>query len=442
MTLYTGQRASIYFGDVDTDELSVVVAGDSSSQTSNWTLSGVSASNTLKYKLWWEIKHVSSDYIVNLYKASTKQAGELVASGSITTATGYIVLRPQNSSGMAGMVSINYAADDTDTSNTLTSVTKYDLGAGPFAMKVNKADGITYVTGVNATQIKSMRLFGLTALNTDHYRLYWTLTNIDTTRTINIYKDSGHSELVATGSHIGDGTVLISAANSSGIRGEAKIEYTEDTTDVSNVAANGVQYVFNSATDRKTMMWWAEANATLIVEIGSGATWTAIDTTKCRIQHLGGIVTVLGSYVATDGYNTAAVAGNTSIQVKNVAYWTVTKMGEANSWSLQVSRDIADKSVLGNNGWKEYFPILRGANVTLEKWFETDNQFYDVMGKKVIMVLWVTFDDDALGNTYTGSGYACYARSKSTAVGASPTAIIREQLQLDVLSKLYYLDIQ
>jgi hypothetical protein len=190
------------------------------------------------------------------------------------------------------------------------------------------------------------------------------------------------------------------------------------------------------------MMWWAEANATLIVEIGSGATWTAIDTTKCRIQHLGGIVTVLGSYVATDGYNTAAVAGNTSIQVKNVAYWTVTKMGEANSWSLQVSRDIADKSVLGNNGWKEYFPILRGANVTLEKWFETDNQFYDVMGKKVIMVLWVTFDDDALGNTYTGSGYACYARSKSTAVGASPTAIIREQLQLDVLSKLYYLDIQ
>jgi hypothetical protein len=187
-------------------------------------------------------------------------------------------------------------------------------------------------------------------------------------------------------------------------------------------------------------MWWAEANAALAVKINTSTTLTGTETS---VQYLGGIVHLKGSYVAGDAYHTLAEGDTDAITVSSVAYWSVSKMGEANNWNLNISRDIADKSVLGNNGWKEYFPMLRGASVTLDKWFETDNQFYDIMGKKVILVLWVTWDDDTAGaGTYVGAGYVCYARAKQTSTGARPTEIVKEQLSLDVLSKLYYLDIQ
>lgn len=91
------------------------------------------------------------------------------------------------------------------------------------------------VAGDSATQLASFVVAGENFSNTDSGKLYWKLTNSSTTRTVKLYKDSAMTAEVASGSRSGDGSVSLTASNSSGITATVTVTYSADDTDAANI---------------------------------------------------------------------------------------------------------------------------------------------------------------------------------------------------------------
>jgi len=64
--------------------------------------------------------------------------------------------------------------------------------------------------------------------------LYVSLTNVDTTRTVNVYRNTAReaADLVATGSRSGDGWIQLVAQNASDLHGSVVVTYTGDDTSI------------------------------------------------------------------------------------------------------------------------------------------------------------------------------------------------------------------
>lgn len=132
------------------------------------------------------------------------------------------------------------------------------LGLG--ALRVKNASGVNMVAGAlvriaglagvveegdSAAQCSNWALYGVTLRNTSAGRLYWTLTNSGSDRTVSLYSRKNHDtvannyfsadNLVAQGTLSGDGTVTLTAQNGSGISGSVDVAYTADDTDQSNI---------------------------------------------------------------------------------------------------------------------------------------------------------------------------------------------------------------
>lgn len=91
------------------------------------------------------------------------------------------------------------------------------------------------VAGDADNQLSSWVFKGITYNNTNNGVLYWSLTNSGATRTVDIYKSSfAVGNKVATGSLVGDGVIILSAVNSSGLTGSVTVAYTLDDADASN----------------------------------------------------------------------------------------------------------------------------------------------------------------------------------------------------------------
>lgn len=108
----------------------------------------------------------------------------------------------------------------------------YDWSGG-----VAIADSVSSIqvaeAGDASNQMSSWVISGATSSNTNGFLLYWKLTDSGGTRTVNIYKDSAGSNLVASGSRVGDGSVTLSASGGSGITGSVTVAYSGDDTTVS-----------------------------------------------------------------------------------------------------------------------------------------------------------------------------------------------------------------
>jgi hypothetical protein len=105
----------------------VVENGDSAGepgQVYNWALQGLTTTNCSNFTLYWRLTFESPNYFVRLYKSTsgfpTPPTTDLVAEGSILTATGDIYLNAYGGSGIIAKVTINYSGGDSDASNTLT----------------------------------------------------------------------------------------------------------------------------------------------------------------------------------------------------------------------------------------------------------------------------------------------------------------------------------
>lgn len=107
------------------------------------------------------------------------------------------------------------------------------------------AGTLVYMTGVRAieeegdsgNQLSSWVLTGWTTANTLNGRLYWSLTNSGSNRTIRLYRHKSMNSAyeVASGTRSGDGSITISQVNSSGISGSVTVAYTADDSDTANI---------------------------------------------------------------------------------------------------------------------------------------------------------------------------------------------------------------
>lgn len=97
------------------------------------------------------------------------------------------------------------------------------------------------IEGDASSQLASWVITGEVLANTNGGLLYWTLTDAAGTRTLNIYKDLAHTDLVATGTSVGDGAVTLAASGGSGLTGSATVTYSGDDTDSANLIRTNTQ---------------------------------------------------------------------------------------------------------------------------------------------------------------------------------------------------------
>lgn len=93
------------------------------------------------------------------------------------------------------------------------------------------------ITGDTLTQLSALSFVHATNSNTNAGTLYWNLTDTAGTRTLNVYKDSGKTQLVATGSRVGDGVMFLHQQNNSGLGGMATVTYTANDTNTNTFTA-------------------------------------------------------------------------------------------------------------------------------------------------------------------------------------------------------------
>jgi len=107
-------------------------------------------------------------------------------------------------------------------------------------------DAAPVLSGDTGNQISGLTLLNASAANTNAGTLYWTLTNSVTTRTVNLYKNSGKTQLVGTGTINGNGTFNILPQNASGLTGTVGfLVYTGDDTDAGNTITVTIASSFN-----------------------------------------------------------------------------------------------------------------------------------------------------------------------------------------------------
>lgn len=92
------------------------------------------------------------------------------------------------------------------------------------------------VAGDTGSQLSVVQLYHTSTSNTNAGTLYWNLTNSGSTRTVNIYMTNGSpkTNLVATGSRVGNGVINLAQQNNSGLGGHVTVAYSGDDTDTGN----------------------------------------------------------------------------------------------------------------------------------------------------------------------------------------------------------------
>lgn len=90
----------------------VIKLNDTRSQLSGLALTGFSRENTDELRLYASVLLDQANYSVTLYKAASRSAASVVASGTIAQASGRVTLAQQNQSGVSGSVQLDYTADD------------------------------------------------------------------------------------------------------------------------------------------------------------------------------------------------------------------------------------------------------------------------------------------------------------------------------------------
>lgn len=152
---------------------------------------------------------------------------------------------------------------------------------GAVAVASSISTAIITEAGDASNQLSAWAFTGASSSNTNAFVLYYKLTDVAGTRTVEIYKDSAGSNLVASGTLVGDGTVTLTAQNSSGLSGSVVVAYTVDDTTVS---ANTLTLTYSitklGTTTFAQNRFYSTRNKTLInVRTGSLYTYTGGEST-------------------------------------------------------------------------------------------------------------------------------------------------------------------
>lgn len=125
------------------------------------------------------------------------------------------------------------AASDTSVHAAITLTTaSQTITTGITSPDVYRCLTVKGNQGTPTTQVTNVVFPSLYLPNTDNGKLYYSLTNSSTTRTLNIYNDAARTQLIASGSRSGDGVLYLAVQTGYNISGWATITYTGDETGV------------------------------------------------------------------------------------------------------------------------------------------------------------------------------------------------------------------
>jgi hypothetical protein len=174
-------------------------------QLTNIQLSGVTNSFSTSGTVYFNITSAMGFYNISIYKESSHT--NLVAFGSINTTSGVVNLKQISNSNIFGTVYLDYIQDDTRSTNLFAPV------------------------GSPASQLSTLVLNGVTTSNSDNGTLYYTVAYIGFgDYRISIYKDMGHTLLVAQGD-IASSTGTVTITSTTGISGSIILNYLADDID-------------------------------------------------------------------------------------------------------------------------------------------------------------------------------------------------------------------
>lgn len=156
----------------------------------------------------------------------------------------------------------------------------YEWGGGVAVASAITGPTVTEA-GDASNQMSSWVINGATAGETNSFVLYWTLTDSGGDRTVNVYKDSGGSNLVATGTRTGDGSVTLTEQNSSGITGSVTVAYSgDDTTTSANTLTLTYTLTKKGTTTFAQNRFYTQGSKVLVnIRTGEEFTYTGGETT-------------------------------------------------------------------------------------------------------------------------------------------------------------------
>ena len=161
-----------------------------------------------------------------------------------------------------------------------------------------------------------------------------------------------------------------------------------------------------SNTSKRT---WSYADDVEVKDDGSIASETYI------VDKLNGIIT----------FNSVDNTRNITVSGKYVA---LTIVAEAKAWTFDGTTDLVDSTVFDKTA-KEFTPTLNSATITINKFYDIDNYFIDVLQNKEVIVveLYADKNDDPI---------KLFAMVSSNSISTSIESLIEEGISLQATDKM------
>lgn len=151
-----------------------------------------------------------------------------------------------------------------------------------------------------------------------------------------------------------------------------------------------------------------------------GVTWTVQAASLYTLNGLTGTVT----------FNSAQ-SSSTLARIESGAYLPIAVIAQATDWTLSISADMKDVSVLGSD-WKKQIYAMRSATVQFNKWWE-DSFYLGLLTAGSIFV--IKLDADNVNNR----SYMCYAQIQNDSIKTVNDSPVSEAINCTVLGKPIYI---
>ncbi len=201
----------------------------------------------------------------------------------------------------------------------------------------------------------------------------------------------------------------------SGSKALIKITSTADTSSTAEAASLVSGTTATYQIDSTSRRYWSRDDDTFPRFEVNGSTVAGLTITD--VNYVQGTVTLSSS----------PAAGTFTVDVN---YRTASNLAQARAWEVSIDAGIIDASVFGST-WREAIPALRGASVTLGR-FWWDSVIYDAMnlGEEVVVSL---YTESTGTNRYEGLGY--FARDQ---IQTQVDNAVAEGVDITIDGELYF----
>lgn len=176
----------------------------------------------------------------------------------------------------------------------------------------------------------------------------------------------------------------------------------------------GVRYRISDA----VKCYWDKATPVVVETSPDGTNWTPVPASEYRVEYVGGHVV----------FHDARPAG-TQVRVSG-AYYNVVQIGGFFEWSLEFERNTETVTTFDTQGWSEAVGTFISASGSASRYWAVTNEFFELLGKEVILVLYV---DRTTNRRYEG-----YFALTTHSVEVPADSFVEESLDFQSVGEVYY----